>query len=297
MVKPVTKTVVYKSVPVCDIRADVHWMPGPTRQPAILWLHGGALIFGSRAGIPAYQLGAFLRAGYTVISADYRLAPQVKLEAIIEDLRDAYAWTRSDGPRLFSIDPERIAVMGQSAGAYLTLVTGYAVTPRPRALVSFYGYGDLTGAWYSQPSPYYCDHPAVARDDAYRAVGHDVLSEGRHEDRSPFYLYCRQHGLWPLEVTGHDPQEEADWFAHFCPVRNVTGDYPPTLLIHGDVDTDVPYELSVMMDAELERRQAAHEFLTLHGRGHAFDHAADAEHDPVIRQTLDKVLVFLSQHV
>ena len=296
MTTHIAKSYVYKSVAGCDIRADAHWLAGATRPPAILWLHGGALIFGTRTGIPAYQLSTYLRAGYTVVSADYRLAPEAKLEAIIEDLRDAYSWLRTSGPRLFPIDQERIAVVGQSAGGYLTLVAGYAVTPRPRALVSFYGYGDLTGAWYSRPSPYYCQRPAVTEDEAFGVVGRTVVSEGRHEDRFSFYLYCRQHGLWPLAVTGHDPQQEADWFARFCPVCNVTRGYPPTLLIHGDVDTDVPYDLSVMMNAELERQQVEHAFLTLHDRGHAFDWAADAERDPVITQTFDRVLAFLKQH-
>ena len=47
-----------------------------------------------------------------------------------------------------------VAVSGGSAGGYLTLVTGYRVKPWPKALVAFWGYGDLVGPWYSEPSPH-----------------------------------------------------------------------------------------------------------------------------------------------
>ena len=60
-----------------------------------------------------------------------------------------------------------------------------------------------------------------------------------------FYFYTRQSGLWPIEVTGLDPRTDANKFIPFMPIKNVTKSYPPTMLIHGDTDTDVPYELQV----------------------------------------------------
>jgi dipeptidyl aminopeptidase/acylaminoacyl peptidase len=42
----------------------------------------------------------------------------------------------------------------------------------------------------------------------------------------------------------------------YCAVRNVSRDYPPTLLIHGTEDTDVPYEQSVAMAKELARTRS-----------------------------------------
>jgi dipeptidyl aminopeptidase/acylaminoacyl peptidase len=44
--------------------------------------------------------------------------------------------------------------------------------------------------------------------------------------------------------------------------------YPPTLLIHGTQDTDVPHEQSVAMDRELARHKVAHEFISVSGGGH-----------------------------
>ena len=51
-------------------------------------------------------LQALLDAGYVVVSIDYRLAPQVKLPAILEDVRDACDWVRERGPELFRIEPD-----------------------------------------------------------------------------------------------------------------------------------------------------------------------------------------------
>jgi acetyl esterase/lipase len=292
------QTCVYKAVNDCQVRADVYRMPGDVARPAILWLHGGALIFGDRETLSPDQLQRYLEAGYAVIAADYRLAPEVKLGTVVEDLQDAYEWVCMNGPDLFHIDPERIAVVGQSAGGYLALMAGFCVNPRPRALVSFYGYGDIAAAWYARPDPFYSQEPAVPRDEAYQAVGGAVITgtpfEGSlFEGRYRFYVYCRQQGLWPNEVAGHDPDEEPGWFDPFCPVRNVARDYPPTMLIHGDQDTDVPFEQSLLMAQEMARHGVEHELITMSNRGHAFD--GEGMKDPTISNLFDRVLAFLEQ--
>ena len=115
---------------------------------------------------------------------------------------------------------------------------------------------------------------------------------GKH-GRDRFYLYCRQHGLWPREVAGHDPETEPRAFDAFCPVRNVSPNYPPTLLIHGTADTDVPYAQSVMMDKELSRHGVEHELITIEGMGHGFGGVKPA----VVADVHDRVLAFLAKHL
>ena len=66
----------------------------------------------------------------------------------------------------------------------------------------------------------------------------------RKGDGGIFYNYCRQSGLWPKAVSGWDPRKESEKFFPFMPVKNVTREYPPTVLIHGTADTDVPLEQS-----------------------------------------------------
>jgi acetyl esterase/lipase len=287
-------TYTYKTTGGLHIRADVYRKPDGTVRPAILWIHGGALIMGNRRWLNPAQAEKYLDAGFTVVSIDYRLAPQAKLPLIIEDLKDAYRWMRSDGPGLFQIDPGRIAVAGHSAGGYLALMAGFALEPRPKAVVSFYGYGDIRGEWYSRPDPFYSREPAVSKEEAFRSVGTNVISDDQGESRERFYLYTRQQGLWPMEVVGYDPDREPGMFGPFCPLRNVSGDYPPTLLLHGDKDTDVPYEQSALMAGELERHGIRHEFITMPGLGHGFD---EDNENPSVSAAFDRVLKFLEREL
>ena len=69
--------------------------------------------------------------GFVLVSIDYRLAPEVKLPAVIEDVQDAFRWLREQGPKQLRIDPDKLVVSGGSAGGYLTLMTGCCVKPRP----------------------------------------------------------------------------------------------------------------------------------------------------------------------
>jgi acetyl esterase/lipase len=123
------RTYTYKTVGACEIKADVYGMSEGKAWPAVLWIHGGALIVGLRGQIDPIPLRKLLDAGYAVVSIDYRLAPETKLPAILDDVQDAYRWVREKGQGRFNIDPQRIAVMGRSAGGYLTLTTGYRVRP------------------------------------------------------------------------------------------------------------------------------------------------------------------------
>jgi acetyl esterase/lipase len=284
-------TVTYKTVAGHEILADVH--SSKTEKSAILFIHGGALIFGNRMWISPDQLERYADAGLTVVSIDYRLAPETKLPEIVTDIEDAYAWMRTEGSARFGFDPDRIGVVGGSAGGYLTLLAGARFRPLPRALVSFYGYGDLTGSWYSQPSSFYNQMAPIAEQKARAAVGNGTISEGPMDPssgRSDFYLYCRQQGIWPDEISGQHPSER-DWFEPFEPLRNVSASYPPTLLLHGEADTDVPFEQSVLMAEQLARHGVVHDFVSDPEWGHAFDFLGAS--DPKVQSAFDQALAFL----
>jgi dipeptidyl aminopeptidase/acylaminoacyl peptidase len=196
---------------------------------------------------------------------------------------------RGEGARRFGLDGARVGVVGHSAGGYLTLMVGVHVRPSPRALVAFYGYGDVAASWYSRPDPFYCQEPAVSEAAARAVVGDRAVSEGAPE-RSRFYLYCRQRGLWPREVVGLDPDREPGAFDPYCPARTVGADFPPTLLLHGTADTDVPYEQSVEMAAALARADVPHELITIPDGGHGFDRDARLDEGPpgrALRRALD----------
>ena len=288
------RTFVYKNAGGCEIKADVFQQGGAGRSPAAVWIHGGALIMGSRRLPPSSPLlQSLLDGGFTVVSIDYRLAPETKLPAIIEDVQDAFRWLRSQADAL-NIDRGRIVTCGGSAGGYLTLMTGFAIRPAPKALVSYYGYGDIVGDWYSRPDPFYLKQPLVSREDALAAVGSAPLSEPPPKnDRGRFYLHCRQQGAWPREVAGHDPDTEQRWFDRYCPVRHVTRAYPPTLLVHGTEDTDVPHKQSEMMAERLQRAGVAHEFISVAGAGHGLTGISPDERQRIY----DRAVAFLKKHM
>jgi acetyl esterase/lipase len=287
------ETFIYKTVPGLDIKADVIRTEKPRRVArTLVYIHGGALIMGTRSGVPKTQLDRYLDAGFNVVSIDYRLAPETKLPEIIEDIKDAFIWVRDKGPELFGANPAKLAVAGSSAGGYLTLMTGFAVEPKPKALISFYGYGDVVGDWYAKPDPFYSKKPAVSREAALMSVGTTPLVEGG-DGREPFYLYCRQQGLWPREVSGWDPWKEPEKFKPYCPIQNITREYTPTILLHGDRDTDVPYEQSATMAGALSRAGVDNSLVTIEGGGHGFEH----EESDDTKRSMDLVMSFMKEHV
>jgi dipeptidyl aminopeptidase/acylaminoacyl peptidase len=220
----------------------------------------------------------------------------VKLPGIIADVEDAFRWIRGEGGKACRLDSRRVVVTGGSAGGYLTLMTGVRVKPRPSALVAYWGYGDVNGAWYTEPSAFYRKQPLVSRDEALAGVGGKVRtgSEADYDGkaRGRYYLYLRQNGLWTREVTGFDPKTERAKLDLYCPVRNVTNEYPPTLLVHGTEDTDVPYELSAAMAKELKAKNVAHELVTVRGAGHGLSGGDPKD----VQQAHAQALEFIRKH-
>jgi acetyl esterase/lipase len=283
------RTVQYKRVDGCSICADVYRASTP-QSPAIVYIHGGGLIWGSRKRVVPEQISAFVDQGYTVISIDHRLAPETKLPSIAEDVCAALNWVFDDCPGLFGIDPNRVAVFGRSAGAYLSLLAG-TFTRRPKAIVSYFGFGDLFNDWGNRPSPFHLSMPEVSKEQAYECIGSNAMS-GSGEDRLPFYIYCRQQGVWTGEVVGSNPDDRL--LKKYSPIFNLDSDYPPTLLAHGEEDTDVDCMESVRMAKALTRAGVRNKLITLPGLGHSFDRQMG---DARVRESLEFMLAFLRDNL
>lgn len=263
---------IYKIVDGQSLSVDVIGAQPGANRPAVLWIHGGGLIFGSRKASPRDSLlRALLKQDFVVASIDHRLAPEARLPSIVEDVRDAWRWLHSTGSSDFGVAPDRIVIAGASAGAYLALMAGYMVEPRPRAIASFFGYGDITAPWEADPSAHYRTLDLVTRADALASLAAPAVQDPAVGiDRSIFYLHCRQQGLWLSEVTAHDPRKNPSWFDPYCPLRNITTTFPPTILVHGTRDNDVPHDESVQLAAKLADCGVEHRFISLAGVGHGF---------------------------
>ncbi len=93
--------------------------------PAILWFHGGGWVLGDldTAELPARALSS--QTGCTVVSVAYRLAPETRFPGAVDDCLASLKWARSHADEL-SIDPGRIIVGGDSAGANLAAALAVA---------------------------------------------------------------------------------------------------------------------------------------------------------------------------
>ena len=88
----------------------------------MLVVHGGAWRMGTRGQLSGVAQ-MLAKHGFTAVAISYRLAPQYKFPAQIEDCKDAVRWMRTNAARL-KIDPERIGGFGYSAGAHLVSLLG-----------------------------------------------------------------------------------------------------------------------------------------------------------------------------
>jgi len=159
------------------------------------------------------------------------------------------------------------------------MMTGM-MAPRPKGLVSYWGYGDVDGEWYTRPSEHYRKAGLISKEEAYEGMTQQVVAsetKGQGLDRGRLYHYYRQNGLWTKEVTGIDPAVEKGRLDAYCPVRNITESYPPMMMIHGTGDTDVPCEKSVEMAEQLRKHKVRCELVLVEGAGHVLYEGAKKE--------------------
>jgi len=288
-------TFTYKKVGELGIKIDVHRRDDDRLRPVAVWIHGGALMGGRRRNIG--RAGEMLlEAGYCVVSIDYRLAPETKLPEIVADLEDAFIWIRENAHENFLGDTAKIAVLGNSAGGHLTLTSGFRVNPRPDVLVAFWGYGYLIGPWLSEPSAHqrHREREFSEADAVSVLAGPSVANSAERTGYGGgFYHYCRQRGIWPRMVSGFDPESEAARFDPYMAAKNVTPEYPPTLLIHGAEDTDVPHQQSEIMARALEQYDVTHRIISVAGGEHGLAGADSSEIDAAYAA----VLPFIAKYV
>ncbi len=287
-------TFTYKKIGNIEIKADLFQTETDTKQrPHIMWLHGGAMVSGSREDIPKEQINFYLDNGFSVLTIDYRLAPKTHLTQISEDIQDAILWAIKNDEKL-NIDKKRIYLIGHSAGAYLSILSGtFAV--KPRAIVSFYGYGNIMDDWAHKPDSHYLQMDKVDEETALSSINNSVVTNASFEDRFNFYVYTRQSGKWGELVTGLNKKSDQGKLEALCPVKNIKKDYPPTLLIHGNKDTDVPFLQSVKMSKELENKKINHKFISMEEYGHMFDKFEGGLENKEIKRAFEEVVNFLKE--
>ncbi|MBK9166361.1 MAG: alpha/beta hydrolase [Bryobacterales bacterium] len=96
---------------------DVYVPAAATRLPVVVWVHGGGWMRGSKEDV-AHKPRAFTERGFVFVSVNYRFVPHVIMDTIVRDVAKAVGWVHANIAR-HGGDPERIFLMGHSAGAQL----------------------------------------------------------------------------------------------------------------------------------------------------------------------------------
>jgi acetyl esterase/lipase len=228
----VTRTdVIYGRVEGSALLANIAYPDGPGSRAAILSVHGGRWRAGNRTDASSIKVTQWAEFGFFAMSIDYRLVGGSPAPACYIDLRCAIRWVHAHAAD-YGIDPERVYLIGQSAGGQMVSLAGtLGDGPYPKA-----------GGWDN------------ARGDI-RAV---VSVAG------PYELNTLSWGnLW-TPVTGD--VEEAR--RHASPIAHVGATTKPTLVIHSDDDKSVPVQQAIDMVAKLKAAGVQHRFVHYTDRGH-----------------------------
>jgi acetyl esterase len=141
--------------PAGDVPIRIY-MPEGADLPILLYFHGGGWVAGSVDAVENIGRGIADRAGYIVINVDYRLAPEHKFPAGLEDCYAAVKWAAEHGRQLGG-DPSRIVVAGDSAGGNFATVCCLLAHERGGPDISqqvlIYPGVDLSGRYVEEHGP------------------------------------------------------------------------------------------------------------------------------------------------
>src|SRR5580700_11132880 len=156
---PTQEGIVYGVADGQQLTMDYYAPKGPGPHPMAIIIHGGGYQRGnSKSGSEAYCADFLAPAGYAVFSINYRLAPKYPYPAMVEDVERAIRYIRHNAKK-WKADPNRIALVGGSAGGYLSNMVGVLQAPgiagakdavdrtsaRVQAVVTLFGPSDLRG--------------------------------------------------------------------------------------------------------------------------------------------------------
>lgn len=206
--------------------------------PTILFIHGGGWSGGRKEEYEFYVYD-FAKRGYVTATMTYRFTQIAKYPAQVQDCKTAVRWLRAHASE-YKIDPNRLAVMGGSAGGYLALMVGYSNDP------------SLEGEGNNDQSS-----KAQVVIDGY----------GPTDFMDPFVRMAPQ--ITGLMGVPYDQNMEL--YRQASPVQIATKDSPPTVIIHGTIDKTVPIQQSEVLDAKLTELGVPHVFDRIEGYPHTAD--------------------------
>ena len=195
--------------PAGDIRLRLYWPNRAAPLPAIVYYHGGGHVIGSLDTHDLVARNLCAGAEALVASVDYRMGPEHRFPAAVEDSFAALKWVHANAKEL-GADPDRLGVHGDSAGANLAAVVALmardAGSPRLRLQSLVYPVAD------------------------YRLVGdsYDKYTQG-------YGLLTRESMVWFRNHYLRSPKDAEDWRA--SPINAPSlGDVAPAIVITAECD-------------------------------------------------------------
>jgi acetyl esterase/lipase len=231
--------------------------------PAIVAIHGGGFSAGDRASYTPLIL-RLAQHGYVAASIDYRLAPGSQFPAALQDAKTAVRFLRANAAK-YSVDPERIAALGDSAGATLALLLG--MTP---GVPEFEGGGP--------------NRDVSARVSC--VVAFSALTDFAHSAGNGLEVKTLS---WFL---GGSFENTPAVYLQASPVNWTTPQAPPVLAVHGTKDPVVPIEQSQRLVEQLKRVGAGAELVAFDG-GHELQGPGSALAERRVMEFLDEHLGLL----
>jgi acetyl esterase/lipase len=220
-----------------DLSLDFYKAQAPGLRPCIVVAHGGSWKSGNSHELP--DIDWYLaRQGYNVASINYRLAPEYKSPAPIEDMKGALDYLKANAAVL-NIDTNNFVLLGRSAGGHIVLESAYTMhDPDIKGVVGLYGPTDMEWAYHHPDNPLVMHSQKVMED-----------------------------------FFGGTDTQVPEKYAEGSPINYVTAQSTPTLLVHGGNDAHVNYELSKMLDSKLQDNKVPHLLLGMPWATHGCEYS------------------------
>ena len=219
----IIRDVEYKNVNGKSLQIDFYRpknKQGPL--PLIVFIHGGSWKGGNRSDYLVY-LVSFAQKGYMTATVSYRLLRDSIYPAAVEDVTDAVDWLFENG-EIYNYNPDRIALVGGSAGGHLAMLAGYGWKDAKRDSLMTAGLNT--------------ERKIKALVNIYGPV--DLTTE-----------YARKQQL-VNDFLGHSYDKVPDLYVEASPVHYLKPGLPPTMILHGTSDNLVPVSQSDTLKKRLD---------------------------------------------
>jgi acetyl esterase/lipase len=223
---------------------------------------------GTQARLCLPMLGLSRRASFVDL-AEIVLFPQTSKTA--QDCKCAIRYLRANA-KTYSINPNRIGVAGASAGGHLAELVATADN-----MAGLEG----EGGWQNVSS-------RVQAASAYYGVSDFTVGAREFQHHA---------GKVVLKLFRGDEKEKPELYKQASPIKYVSKDDPPLLLVHRDHDNLVPFDQSVEMTKDYERVGLKVEFIAVKNAGHDFEQVGADPISPPVNEIHQRTIAFFKRYL